>query len=71
MLVSLAQAAAAVPVSLKALWVEYLTLGGSRDLDWFCAHLHSPGGGLLEEHAVVVETFTEIFTAEGLQLRVV
>ncbi|MFC7573221.1 hypothetical protein ACFQX8_12835 [Klenkia terrae] len=41
-LVSLAQAATALPVSTKVLWVEYLTLGGSLDLDWFCAHLDSP-----------------------------
>ncbi|GAA4309266.1 hypothetical protein GCM10023162_14180 [Klenkia terrae] len=66
----LAQAATALPVSTKVLWVEYLTLGGSLDLDWFCAHLDSPGGAQPEEHAIVVETVTEFIAAEGLPLRV-
>lgn len=69
-LVSLAQAATALPVSTKVLWVEYLTLGGSLDLDWFCAHLDSPGSAQPEEHAIVVETVTEFIAAEGLPLRV-
>ncbi|SDP42651.1 hypothetical protein SAMN05660199_03892 [Klenkia soli] len=72
--VSLAEAAAAAPVSDRLLWVEYLTLGGTGDLEWFRAHLRStePGDARTQaEHAVVVAMFTELFTDEGIALRVV
>ena len=71
-LVSLARAAVLVPVSEKVLWVEYLTLGGTAGLHRFLAHLACPqDDDLVEEHEIVVQTFTEVFADEGLPLRVV
>lgn len=72
-LVSLAAAAVATEVSDRCLWLEYVTLGGSRSLEWFRAHLESPDvrdADTLAEHQVVVQMFTELFDDEDIPLRV-
>lgn len=68
-LVTLATAVELVPVSLRMLWVEYLTVGGSADLDRFRAHVDDPADAD-PEHELVLETLEAVLRDEGVPVRV-
>lgn len=68
-LVPLHVAAERVSVSQKLLWVEYLTLGGTADLQTFQQHLGQPDPGA-PDHEVVLEALESVLADEGVPVRV-
>ncbi|SCX43410.1 hypothetical protein SAMN03159343_1227 [Klenkia marina] len=67
--VPLALAAELTSVSDKLLWVEYLTLGGTADLERFRAHLQQPDPAAAE-HEVVLEALEAVLADEDVPVRV-
>jgi hypothetical protein len=68
-LVPLSIAAELTSVSDKLLWIEYLTLGGTADLEAFREHLHQPDPGA-PDHEVVLEALEAVLADEDVPVRV-